>query len=86
MHQIAKIKHCETSILGRNGIAVKLVGDVAATGISAERLATRIDEVAAWRVVELETVAFEKSDDFAGLDCGGFGIFEVEGRLRILRR
>jgi hypothetical protein len=24
MHQIAKINHCETSILGGNGIAVKL--------------------------------------------------------------
>jgi hypothetical protein len=25
MHQIAKINHCETSILGGKGIAVKLV-------------------------------------------------------------
>jgi hypothetical protein len=39
MHQIAKINHCETSILGGNGIAVKLVGeqanvvDAVATGI-----------------------------------------------------
>jgi len=41
MHQIAKIKHCETSILGRNGIAVKLAKAVA-TGICAKRLAPRI--------------------------------------------
>jgi hypothetical protein len=32
MHQIAKINHCETSILGGNGIAVKLANAVA-TGI-----------------------------------------------------
>jgi hypothetical protein len=38
----------------------------------------RIDRVAAWRVVEPETVGFEKSDDFPGLNGGGFGIFEVK--------
>jgi hypothetical protein len=41
MHQIAKINHCETSILGRNGTAVKFTNAVA-TGISEERLAIRI--------------------------------------------
>jgi hypothetical protein len=38
----------------------------------------RIDRVAAWRVVEPESVALEKSDDFPGRNGGGFGIFEVK--------
>jgi hypothetical protein len=46
MHQIAKINHCETSILEGNGIAVKLVGEQANVVDAVDAVATGIERCA----------------------------------------
>jgi hypothetical protein len=47
MHQIAKINHCETSILGRNRIAVKLANAVNTVATGPSSSATR--DLDSWR-------------------------------------